>query len=117
MAERLTWARARAQRQLRDAATLERHSETQDPDGNVITVTKTLGPYPCRLEASIRLPMERAQGGELVAVSIWKAHLPHGTDVQPADIMRINGAPYEVTDHTDARTDSVDTLVLLKRVK
>jgi hypothetical protein len=80
-------------------------------------VTTTLGPYPCRLEASIRLPVEHPEGGELVALSSWKAHLPHGVVVKPADVMLVNGAPYEVTDDTDARTDSVDTLVLLKRVK
>lgn len=117
MAGRLAWHRARAQRQMTDAATLQRHTETTDADGNIITVTTTLGPYPCRLEASIRLPMERAQGGEMVAVSVWKAHLPHGVDVQPADVMQIKGTPYEVTDDTDDRTDAVDTLVLLKQVK
>lgn len=116
MAERLTWHRARAQRLLTDSATLQRPTETQDPEGNVIVTTATLGPYPCRLESRTTVPLERPEGGQLVAVTLWSAHLPHGTDVRPADVMVVNGDRYEVSDDTDARTEAVDTLVTLRRV-
>lgn len=102
---------------MTDSAFVVRQTHTTDPDGNDVVTETNRGPYPVRLEASIRLPMERPQGGELVAISVWRAHLPHGTDVGPADRLLVNGASYEVTEQTDARTDAVDALAIVKRVR
>ena len=100
-----------------DSASVVRRTHTQDADGNDVVTVATLGPYPCRLEAVVRLPLEQAQGGQMVAVTLWHAYLPFGTDVRPDDTLLINGRIYEVTDQTGERTDAVNTLVVLKRVK
>lgn len=116
MAERLAFARARALRQMSDSASVVRHGHTTDADGNDVVTTTTLGPYPCRLEARRNVPFETPQGGALVAVTVWNAYLPAGTDVRPEDTVTVNGANYEVSDQTGARTDAAYTEVLLRRV-
>lgn len=101
---------------MTDSAVVHRKSRTQDADGNEDETETDLGPYPCRLEARRQTPLETPQGGALVAVTVWNAYLPYGTDVRPDDTLTLNGATYEVSDQTTARTDAPFTEVLLRRL-
>jgi len=101
---------------MTDSTTVHRKSRGQDADGNETETVVDFGPYPCRLEARRNVPLETAQGGSLVAVTVWSAYFPVGTDIRPDDTLTINGTVYEVSDQTGARTDAAFVLVTLRRI-
>lgn len=100
---------------MSDSALVVRKVHMQDPDGNDIVTLVNYGPYPCRLVSNTATPLERPEGGQLTAVTLWDAYLPAGTVVQPDDTVTINARSYEVSDETGARTDAAFTQVLLRR--
>lgn len=99
-----------------DSATVNRKAHSTDDDGNDVVTVTAQGPYPVRLVARRNIPLETPQGGSLVAVTIWNAYFPAGTDIKPDDTLTINGSGYEVSDQTGARTDAPFVEVLLRRV-
>lgn len=100
---------------MTDTVVVLRKSQTQDAHGNVVTALVSTS-YPCRLEASIRLPTDQQQAAGTEAVSIWNCYVPYGTGLLPSDRFSINGAIYELSDRMDANTDGAAEKAILRRV-
>jgi len=109
---------------LPDSAIVSRPVFVDDGQGGKAQGTPlSLGPYPVRLEARRRTPIEQPEAGRVVSVMEWTAYLPHGTDVKATDQLTITssafypGRTFEVLGDNDARSSSVVMAVNLKEVR
>ena len=115
----LDYARSYLAPLLTDTAEIRRTTTTANAEGGQTETEAVVATVPCRLEAqssSSAIGSERAEGGRVVAVTLWTCYLPAGTDVRPQDALMVNGVRYEVTDDSGAATDSAVVAVSLRRV-
>lgn len=115
----LSYARGLLSPLLTDTAEVMRTTLVPNPDGGQTETEALIATVACRLQAqssSSAIGAERPEGGRVVAVTLWEAFLPAGTDVRPADVLLVNGVRYEVVDADAARTDSAVVAVSLRRV-
>lgn len=116
---RLTWMRGQAEQFQTDTAEIMRTTLVTNAAGGQTETETVVATVPCRLQeqrAASVIGQERAEGGRVVAVTEWRAFLPAGTDVRPADRLLVNGTRYEVIDASGAATDTIAVAVSLRRV-
>jgi hypothetical protein len=112
----LQGARGRATRLLTDEAEVLRTTSVTNAEGTQTETETVAATLACLLQSDTANPLERAEGGRVVAEMQWTCFLAAGSDVRPADVLRINGVRYEVADDNAARSDSVVVAVTLRRV-
>lgn len=112
----MIWMRAVATAAMPDSCSIERETLVPDGTGGTTATTTILGPFACRLTEDTAAPMERQEGGRIVAAMLWTAYLPAGTDVRPTDVLLIKGGRYEVADQDGARSQGAMVAVTLRRV-
>jgi hypothetical protein len=116
---RRAWARGLAAQFMTDTAAILRRTSAPNLEGGQTETEATVATVICRLQAqsaTSTIGQERPEGGRVVAVTLWRALLPAGTDVRPADVLLINGTRYEVTDSNAVSTDNTVVVVTLRRV-
>lgn len=113
----LAYARQRVQQWMPETATVIRTEMVDDGmGGETEGDPETVGEFPCRLEQSV-VPREASEGERPVAVTLWRAYLPWGTDVREEDQLTIAGDTYEVAGTNAGATDAVEMLVQLRKVE
>jgi len=115
----LEYARGYLAPLLTDTSELMRTTTVANAEGGQTETEALVATVACRLEAqssSSAIGAERAEGGRVVAVTLWTCYLPAGTDVRPQDALVVNGVRYEVVDDSGAATDTAIIAVSLRRV-
>lgn len=103
---------------MTDTAAVIRVTEVSDGAGGMTTTEATVATVACSLQTrEAAVGRETPEAGRVVAVTVWVAYLPAGTDCEPADVLLVNGTRYEVVDSDKARSDGVVMAVNLRRVE